>query len=118
LIWRNPDAPPRRKNAAMSPLHEAQFHERLPGNPGVNDSDEELGSIAGFVASVGREVPWHVSQFYPAWKMLDRPVTPVETLRRAADEGKCGKCGFTIDGVFLPESTPGSDRPSSPGSRG
>ena len=56
--------------------------------PGVNDSDEELRNIARFVVSVGPEVPWHVSQFYPAWKMLERPVTPVETLRHAAHVGR------------------------------
>jgi pyruvate formate lyase activating enzyme len=49
----------------------------------VNDSDDELRQIAAFVQSVGPEVPWHVTQFYPAYKMLDRRPTPVATLRRA-----------------------------------
>jgi len=56
--------------------------------PGINDSDAELAGIAEFIHSVGPEVPWHVSQFYPGWKMLERPVTPVATLRRAADIGR------------------------------
>ncbi|MEJ2406822.1 MAG: radical SAM protein, partial [Candidatus Thiodiazotropha sp.] len=34
--------------------------------PGLNDTEEELQAIADFVRSVGVEVPWHVSQFYPA----------------------------------------------------
>jgi pyruvate formate lyase activating enzyme len=51
--------------------------------PEVNDSDDELRQIAAFVQSVGPEVPWHVTQFYPAYKMLDRRPTPVATLRRA-----------------------------------
>ncbi len=55
--------------------------------PGVNDADAELRDIARFVASVGPEVPWHVSQFHPAYRMRDRPVTPVETLRRARQIG-------------------------------
>lgn len=55
--------------------------------PGLNDSDEELTDIARFVCSVGPEVPWHVSQFYPAYKMYDYPHTPVETLRRARQIG-------------------------------
>jgi pyruvate formate lyase activating enzyme len=66
--------------------------------PGLNDSDEELRSIARFVASVGVEVPWHVSQFYPAWKMLDRPVTPVETLRRAAEIGREAGLRYVYEG--------------------
>lgn len=51
--------------------------------PGVNDSDIELANIARFIRSVGAEVPWHVTQFYPTYQMLDRDTTPVETLRRA-----------------------------------
>jgi pyruvate formate lyase activating enzyme len=56
--------------------------------PGVNDSDEELRGIATFLSSIGQDVPWHVSLFYPAYKMTDRPPTPVATLRRAAEIGR------------------------------
>lgn len=55
--------------------------------PGLNDSDAELRQIATFVHSVGPEVPWHLSQFYPAYKMTDRGPTPVSTLRHARDIG-------------------------------
>jgi pyruvate formate lyase activating enzyme len=55
--------------------------------PGVNDSDAELRQIAAFVQSVGPGVPWHVTQFYPAYKMLDRRPTPVATLRHAREIG-------------------------------
>ncbi len=47
--------------------------------PRFNGSDDELKAIAEFVRSVGVEIPWHVSQFYPGHKMLDRLVTPMET---------------------------------------
>lgn len=66
--------------------------------PGVNDSDEELRDIAGFVRSVGEEVPWHVSQFYPAWKMRDLPVTPAETLERAARIGREAGLRYVYEG--------------------
>jgi pyruvate formate lyase activating enzyme len=66
--------------------------------PGVNDSDEELKAIAEFVRSVGVEIPWHVSQFYPAHKMLDRPVTPIETLRRAGDIGRAAGLRYVYEG--------------------
>jgi pyruvate formate lyase activating enzyme len=66
--------------------------------PGVNDSDEELRGIAEFLVSVGREVPWHISQFYPAWRMLDRPVTPIETLRRAAEIGRRAGLRYVYEG--------------------
>ena len=66
--------------------------------PGVNDSDKELQDIASFVHSVGEEVPWHVSQFYPAWKMRDLPVTPVETLERAARIGREAGLRYVYEG--------------------
>jgi len=55
--------------------------------PGLNDGGEELRSIARFVKGVGPEVPWHVTQFYPTYEMLDKARTPVNTLRRARDIG-------------------------------
>lgn len=55
--------------------------------PGHNDSEEELRQIAEFIRSVGEDIPWHVSRFYPAYKLLDQPVTPVSTLRRAREIG-------------------------------
>ena len=53
----------------------------------MNDTEQELRDIARFVKGVGYEVPWHVSQFYPAYKLLDKPQTPVHTLRRAREIG-------------------------------
>jgi pyruvate formate lyase activating enzyme len=66
--------------------------------PEVNDSDAELRGIAGFLASVGAEMPWHVSQFYPAYKMLNAPVTPVATLRRAVEIGKAAGLRYVYAG--------------------
>jgi pyruvate formate lyase activating enzyme len=51
--------------------------------PTMNDSEDELRSIAGFIKSVGEEIPWHVSQFYPMYRLLDLPRTPVSTLKKA-----------------------------------
>lgn len=57
--------------------------------PGINDSDSELREIATFIVNeLGPEVPWHVSAFYPTYKMQDRPPTPVETLCRAREIGR------------------------------
>ena len=51
--------------------------------PGLNDSDAELTQIAEFICGIDPAIPWHVTAYYPAYKMLDRPPTPAETLRRA-----------------------------------
>jgi pyruvate formate lyase activating enzyme len=57
--------------------------------PGLNDSEEELSNIARFIKDeLGENVPWHVSAFFPTYKMLDRPCTPPETVRWARDLGK------------------------------
>jgi pyruvate formate lyase activating enzyme len=66
--------------------------------PGVNDSDEELAGIAGFIRSVGAEVPWHVTRFHPSYRMLDRPPTPVETLRRARQIGIAQGLRYVYEG--------------------
>jgi len=55
--------------------------------PGLNDSDQELTEIAKFLVGVGAEIPWHVSAFYPTYKMLNRPRTSVATLQRARQIG-------------------------------
>jgi len=56
--------------------------------PGFNDSDEELRDIARFLASISREIPWHVTAFHKDYKMTDPDDTPVSTLVRAATIGK------------------------------
>jgi len=56
--------------------------------PTLNDSDAELRDIAGFIAhELGPGTPWHVSRFHPTYRLLDKPVTPVETLARAREIG-------------------------------
>ena len=66
--------------------------------PGLNDSDEELRDIAEFLCSVDPKIPWHVSQFYPAWKMKDRPPTPVATLDRARAIGEAAGLEYVYEG--------------------
>ena len=52
--------------------------------PNRNDSDAELGDIARFISSeLGCDTPWHVTQFYPTYRLTDQPRTPPATLRNA-----------------------------------
>lgn len=55
--------------------------------PDYNDSEEDLMNIAGFIKSVDSGIPWHVTQFYPTYKIMDKPRTPLKTLRRAREIG-------------------------------
>ncbi len=57
--------------------------------PGMNDSKEELGDIARFIAQeLGDFVPWHVSRFHGDYKMTAVPSTPLSTLELACQLGK------------------------------
>lgn len=55
--------------------------------PGYNDAEEDLKSIAEFIKSVDPAIPWHVTQFYPTYRLTDAPRTPVKTLRWARQMG-------------------------------
>jgi pyruvate formate lyase activating enzyme len=56
--------------------------------PGVNDDPGEIRDMAGFIAAeLGKDVPWHISRFFPAWKMNEVPPTPLETLQMAETAG-------------------------------
>jgi len=55
--------------------------------PTLNDSEEELRRIAEFIKEVGEEIPWHISRFYPTYKLLDLLRTPIATLGRAREIG-------------------------------
>lgn len=55
--------------------------------PGFNDSEEEMREAAKFIKSVSPDIPWHVTAFYPTYKMLDPENTHPRTLIRAAEIG-------------------------------
>ncbi len=66
--------------------------------PTVNDADAVLGEIAGrIVADLGREVPWHVTSYYPAYRFSALP-TPMRTLERAWQIGKDAGLEFVYVG--------------------
>lgn len=55
--------------------------------PTVNDSDLTLGGIAERVATLGPDVPWHVTSYYPSYQFT-APPTPVRILERAWHIGR------------------------------
>ena len=84
--------------------------------PGYNDDDASMEFLASFIASLDPAIPWHLSRFFPTYKLLDVLPTPIETLERArqigedaglkhiylgnvpgmSDETKCSNCGTVL----------------------
>jgi len=56
--------------------------------PGVNDDEKQLKNIARFLAGISKNIPWHISRFFPTYKMTDVPITAIETLKHAEKLGK------------------------------
>ena len=55
--------------------------------PGYNDSEKQLQGLAEFLACVSTDLPWHITAFYPVYKMEDVPPTSAEALRKGIKIG-------------------------------
>jgi pyruvate formate lyase activating enzyme len=66
--------------------------------PGFNDSPDELEALAGFLAGISPDIPWHVTAFHPDYKMTGPQRTPAETLARAAEIGRAAGLHFVYAG--------------------
>lgn len=79
-----------------------------------NDSEGEMEKIADFIASVDKNIPLHLSRYFPSYKM-DNPATKVEVMIKDRDIAKkylnyvyignvdsidnstyCPKCGYNL----------------------
>jgi len=56
--------------------------------PGHNDNEEMLNKIAEFIAKIDKSIPWHISRFYPHYKMQDTPPTDIKIIHKAVEIGK------------------------------
>ena len=54
---------------------------------GENDSSEEVAELASFLASVNKDIPLHLSRYYPNYKM-DNPATKIEVMLEDRDIAK------------------------------
>ena len=81
--------------------------------PEMNDSPQELGDIAKFIAGeLGPDVPWHVSRFHGDYKMTRVGPTPMESLQRACELGRQAGLHYVYQGNVPPgpgPHAPGSD---------
>ena len=64
--------------------------------PGENDTEEEIRELSAWVAKLqnvyggkqGREIPLHISRFFPRYRMTDRPATDVKKIYRLAETAR------------------------------
>jgi pyruvate formate lyase activating enzyme len=66
--------------------------------PGFNDSEKELQAMARFIASVNRDIPWHVTAFHSDYKMRDTPWTEPEKLNQSYQIGKAAGLRYVYSG--------------------
>jgi pyruvate formate lyase activating enzyme len=67
--------------------------------PGMNDDDEQLSGIAQWIQhDLGELTPWHVTRFYPQYRLMEYPTTPVATLEHACDIGHKAGLKFVYTG--------------------
>jgi pyruvate formate lyase activating enzyme len=67
--------------------------------PEENDDQGELEGIAAFIAhELGVDVPWHISRFFPQYKMTDHGPTPPATLSNAVEAGRRAGLRYIYEG--------------------
>jgi len=59
--------------------------------PGLNDEPREISGLISFLRGLGKDIPWHVSRFFPQYQLADIPPTEAAAihacLQRAEEEG-------------------------------
>lgn len=84
--------------------------------PGFNDSKQELGDLAAFLASVSPDIPWHVTAFHRDYQMTGNRDTDRDTLLRAARIGVEAGLRFVYAGN-IPGGVEGWEDTRCPGCR-
>ena len=50
--------------------------------PGVNDNEKQLRGIANFIAKLDKNIPWHISRFFPMYNMANKQSTNISILKK------------------------------------
>jgi len=67
--------------------------------PDLNDSGEELGKAVDFIASISKEIPWHLTAYHPDYRW-NAPPTDRDFLLRAAKEAEKKLAYVHIGNIF------------------
>jgi pyruvate formate lyase activating enzyme len=66
--------------------------------PGYNDDSEELKLIAQFLTDIDPMIPWHVTAFYPTYKLTEAAPTSETILKKAVEIGKNTGLSYVYQG--------------------
>lgn len=70
--------------------------------PGLNDGEDDIKQLIDFILGVDENIPWHVSRFFPHYRLTDVAVTPSASIYRcletAAEKGLRYLYGGNIPG--------------------
>ncbi len=67
--------------------------------PGLNDDPGQLEALARWiVAELGPETPWHVSRFFPTYRLTDLDPTPASTVDRTVEIGRAAGLNYVYSG--------------------
>ena len=64
--------------------------------PGFNDDEDDFGAIVDFIAGTDRNIPLHITRFFPAGEMRNAAPTELDVLYRFRDIAK-----EKLENVFL-----------------
>ncbi|MGI6718269.1 MAG: AmmeMemoRadiSam system radical SAM enzyme [Bacteroidales bacterium] len=53
--------------------------------PCENDSDNEIAAISKWLSEIDKNIPYHISRFFPIYQMTDKHPTPVKTIYHLAE---------------------------------
>ena len=56
--------------------------------PGLNDSEEELSAALSFIASVNKDIPWHLTAYHPDYRWNAPPTNPAFLRQTAKEAGR------------------------------
>lgn len=73
--------------------------------PTLNDSAEDFRALAEFIRGVGAEIPWHITQFHPAYELTHLPLTAVTKIHEAREIGLDAGLRYVYEGNIPEEGS-------------
>jgi len=66
--------------------------------PGLNDDRQEIMQLISFLHELDATIPWHVSRFFPQYRLLDIPATSADSIEKILQIGLAKGIKFLYGG--------------------